>query len=281
MIDEDFPKLALGTWMMGGTMQADPANDDAADIVVIRTALDNGVRLIDTAQNYADGKCEQLVGQAIKGYDRSSVQILTKQKKDQLEYDQVIQGCRGSLERLDTAYIDYFLIHAPRRDADLSQFFKATNQLYKQGLIRHVGVSNFGPKALQIAVDTSDTPIAVNQVSFSVNDADILTSKTYDFCVAHNIPIQAYRTLAELDKDPAVYGRLKAIANTHQLTPQQLALAYLHSYPEVNFTIRASSPEHWQDIKDALQIELDETDIKLLKRLHLAKKGGFWAYLDV
>jgi diketogulonate reductase-like aldo/keto reductase len=281
MRQAEFPKLALGTWTMGGLAQADPNNDDDRDIAIIRTALDNGVRLVDTAQSYADGKAEQLVGQAIKGYDRAEVQILTKQKKANLAFDEVIEGCHGSLRRLGIDYLDYFLIHAPRRDVDLSQFFKATNQLYKEGLIRNVGVSNFGPKALQVALDTSELPIAVNQVSFSVNDSAILSSGTYDFCIQNGIPIQAYRALVDLASQPAIFARLKAIANIRQLTPQQVALAYINSYPGVTFTIRSSSAAHWQQIKQALTIQLDQTDISQLKRLHQQQKGGFWAFLDM
>ena len=67
------PKLALGTWLMGGTKEPDPNNDDDRDIAVIKTAIDAGITLIDTAQNYADGRCEESVGEAIAGYHLFSV----------------------------------------------------------------------------------------------------------------------------------------------------------------------------------------------------------------
>ena len=63
---KDFPKIALGTWLMGGTRDPNPNNDDEADIQKILLAIKSGVKLIDTAQNYAGGKCEQLVGEALK-----------------------------------------------------------------------------------------------------------------------------------------------------------------------------------------------------------------------
>lgn len=66
-------KLALGTWLMGGTKAPDPNNDDEKDISIIKTALESGITLIDTAQNYADGKCEGIVGQAITNYPREKV----------------------------------------------------------------------------------------------------------------------------------------------------------------------------------------------------------------
>ena len=62
----DLPKLALGTWLMGGAKDPDPANDDAKGIAAINLALDSGISLIDTAQNYAAGRCEEIIGEAIK-----------------------------------------------------------------------------------------------------------------------------------------------------------------------------------------------------------------------
>ncbi len=266
---------------MGGTKDPDPNNDDQRDIGAIKTALDFGVGLIDTAQNYANGRCEELVGQAIANYPRSSYRILTKQNRIHLEYDQVMSGFNDSLTRLKLDYVDYFLCHAPNPDFDLTDFFKATNQLAKEGVIKHVGVSNFGPKSLHVALETSETPITVNQVSFSLSDSSILSSGTYDMCRENNIPIQAYRTLADIDEDPDISSALKIIANKLKVTPHQIALAYLNSYDGVCFTIKASSLEHWQQIKDSMQIVLEPEDIETLKKIHLTKKSGFGNFLEM
>lgn len=277
----DFPKLALGTWLMGGTKDPDPKNDDQKDLAAIKTALDFGISLIDTAQNYANGRCEELVGLATADYPRDSYQILTKQNRVHLGYDQVMSGFYDSLNRLNLEYIDYFLCHAPNPDFDLKEFFKATNQLHKEGLIRHVGVSNFGPTSLQIALETSEPPIAVNQVSFSLNDSGILTSGTYDLCLENKIPIQAYRTLADIAEDPEIYSILETLSKKYALTPHQIALAYLNSHEGMCFTIKASSSDHWQQIKDALTISLEPADTEQLKKIHLTKKSGFSNFLEM
>lgn len=275
------PKLALGTWLMGGTKDPDPNNDDEKDISTIKLAIDSGITLIDTAQNYAAGKCEELVGQAIAEYPRESVQMLTKQMRLHLSYDEVIQGCKDSLKRLGVDYLDYFVCHAPNTDFDLKDFFKASNQLYKDGLIKHVGVSNFGPKALKIALETSELPIALNQVSFSINDSAILTSGTYDFCVQNKIPIQAYRSVVDIESQADSYEALCVISTKMKLTPHQVLIAYLNSYEGIHFTIRASSKEHWQQIKDALNIQLPSSDIEELKIIHMTKKGNFGHFLAI
>ena len=71
-------QLAIDTWLMGGRMDPEPSNDDEKDVNTIQLALDSGIKLIDTAQIYAAGKCEELVGIAIKDRPRDSYQILTK-----------------------------------------------------------------------------------------------------------------------------------------------------------------------------------------------------------
>lgn len=279
MSSATLPKIALGTWLMGGAKDADPNNDDERDIEVIRCALSSGVKLIDTAQNYAAGKCEQLVGKAVELSERESYQVLTKQIRTELSYNQVMAGCQSSLKRLDLDYIDYFVCHAPNTDFDMREFFKAANQLYKEGSIRHVGVSNFGPKMLRIALDASELPISLNQVSFSLQDGDILATGTYDFCLKNNIPIQAYRTLTGLQDDKRAMSTLATIAQKYNLSPHQVAIAFIHGYEKVALTIRASTAEHWQQIKDALEVQLDASDTDTLRNLQSTGKGRFTDYL--
>lgn len=249
---------------MGGAKQANPNNDDAKDIAIIQLALDQGVTLIDTAQNYASGKCEEIVGQAIKGRPRNSFEVLTKQSKLALSYDEVIKGCLGSLKRLGLDYIDYFVCHASTPEADMRQFFKASNQLYKDGLIKHVGVSNFGPKMLALAVGASEPPISLNQVSFSLLDNSIFTSGTYDYCRQQGIPIQAYRTLLTLADSEEALDILAPIALQNCLTIHQTALAYLASY-DVSLTVRASTAEHWTEIKQAINTTLSQSQLAKIR----------------
>lgn len=277
--DVTLPKLALGTWMMGD--KRDPNNNDERDVSVIKLALDNGIPLIDTAQMYADGRCEELVGRALYDRPRESYRILTKQRKDNLSYNSVLNGAKASLFRLGVDYIDYFVCHAPNPAFDTRNFFLAANRLYKDGFIRHVGVSNFGPKSLQIALDVSDIPISLNQVSFSMADSDILRTRTYDFCIKHNIPIQAYRVLARLKYNREVIEMLESIAPRYNITAYQLALAYINSYDNMHFTIRASSVEHWEQIKAAMMVKMTLDDIATLRSLHEANHGDTMPYLTI
>lgn len=277
--EQSVPKLALGTWLMGGTKDPDPHNDDDGDIAVIRLAIEEGITLIDTAQNYAGGKCEEIIAQAVKKYPRDTYQILTKQNKFALSYDKVIRGCHDSMTRLGVSYLDYFVCHAPNKDFDMGDFFKAANKLHKDGLIRNIGVSNFGPGMLELALKLSDVPIRLNQVHFSLSDDDALSTGTYDFCVKNGITIQAYRTLASLGENPAAASVLTSIAATNNITLHQAAIAYLNSYKNIAFTIRASSKTHWDQIKAALKIKLKDQDIERLRKTHQDLPGPYRNFL--
>jgi diketogulonate reductase-like aldo/keto reductase len=268
------PKLALGTWLMGGTKDPDLNNNDARDIQVIQTAIDEGITTIDTAQNYAAGRCEEIVGEAIKKYPRESYKILTKQNRFFLSYQDVIDGCHASMKRMGIYYVDYFVCHAPNLDFDMRDFFKAASDLHNQGLIRNVAVSNFGPKLLDLAVKTSKLPILFNQVHFSIDDDDIMTTGTYDFCLKHNIKIQAYRPLVDIDTNADAAKLLIDLSKKYSISKHQLVLAYLNSYEEVVFTIRSSSKTHWDEIKQAMEIKLEDADIESIKKTHMNKEGG-------
>lgn len=89
----EMPVYGFGTWQMGGRMERDHANDDGADTAAIRTAIELGVTHIDTAEVYADGYTEQLVGRAIQDYDRSQLFIVSKVKASNMAHDTVIVSC--------------------------------------------------------------------------------------------------------------------------------------------------------------------------------------------
>lgn len=266
---------------MGGPKDPDPKNDDAKDIAAIKLAIENGVTLIDTAQNYANGRCEEIVGEAVKDLPRDSFQILTKQNKDRLSYQNVLDDCDASLERLGVDAIDYFLCHAPNIEFDMKEFFRATNELYKKDKIKNVGVSNFGPNMLKIAVEESDTPIVVNQVHFALDDDDVLSTGTYDFCKDHGVAIQAYRTLVDLEVNKAALKVIDEIAQKRNLSRQQVAVAYINSYEGLSFTIKASSNEHWDAIKEALKTTLDAEEIDALRKSHKGMEGGLRHFLEL
>lgn len=275
------PKLALGTWLMGGAGEPNPNNDDDVDKAAILLAISNDIILIDTAQSYARGRSEELVGEALVGRPRNSYEILTKQRLDRLGYNDVMEDFEQSLLRLKVNYIDYFVCHAPNATFDMRDFFRASNKLYEDGKIKNVGVSNFGPNMLKLAVKISKIPISLNQVHVSLDDDDVFATGTYRFCVENGIVVQAYRTLANLGVNKGAYKMLKSIADKRGISVQQVAVAYINSYPGMAFTIKASTLKHWQEIKEALNLKLDDSEINQLRAAHKNVNGSFRQYLDL
>lgn len=102
----EVPIYGLDTWQMGGRFERDLNNDDGADIRSIKNAIDLGVTHIDTAEKYAEGHAEELVGEAIKGYDRSKLFLVSKVGSNHLRFHDLLNSAKQSLKRLGVDYLD-------------------------------------------------------------------------------------------------------------------------------------------------------------------------------
>src|SRR3989344_4832135 len=136
------PIYGMGLWQVGGRYESDTSKDNE-EIENIHRAIGLGITHFDTAEKYAAGHAEEILGQAIKNIDRNKLIITTKVAKTNLAYKNVIAACKHSLQRLKTDYIDLYLIHAPNDEVSIKETMKAMGDLIKQGLVRYIGVSNF------------------------------------------------------------------------------------------------------------------------------------------
>lgn len=185
------PLLGLGTWGMGGYKERDPNNDDARDIQAIRDAFSNGLTHIDTAELYAQGRTEELVGQAIQDLPRSSLLIASKVMGLNLGYDDTRAACERSLQRLKTDYIDLYYIHWRNLDIPLKETAKALNELHRDGRIKHIGVCNFNVNSMKELQAHLDRPIAVNQSHYSLVYREPERTGLLDYCRDENISFLA------------------------------------------------------------------------------------------
>ncbi len=187
------PKIGFGTWKIGGESHADPSSDPAS-LRALQSALELGYIHFDTAEVYADGHTEELLGAAIRevGVPRESLFITSKVSPEHLKYEQVLHSCEKSLERLGMEYLDLYLIHWPKPRMDLKESFRALNQLVRQGKVRHLGVSNFKLKHLKEAVAQSETALLTNQVPYSVPERTYQTNGVLAYCQANDILLTAY-----------------------------------------------------------------------------------------
>lgn len=206
--------ITFGAWAIGGWMWGGAERKDAVE--AIKASIEEGVTSIDTAPIYGQGLSEEIVGEALKGMDRSKVQILTKfgmrwdlakgefgfKSKDNDGKDidiykyagkeSVILECENSLKRLGTDYIDLLQIHWPDATTPIEETFEAVALLKQQGKIREAGVCNYNVEQMKKAETV--VKLASNQVPFSMVERNI-EKETVPYCIEHKKGILAYSPL--------------------------------------------------------------------------------------
>jgi len=269
---DKIPLLGLGTWAVGGRFSPDRSGDDAF-VASIKTAIELGYTHIDTAEMYAGGHTEQLVGRAVKGFKREDVFVATKVSAQNLGYGDVPRALAGSLKRLDMDYVDLYLIHWPSKLIPLEETFKALNELVDRGQVRHLGVSNFDLDELQQAQALSDTPIITNQVPYSLSKRQYVKNGVLAYCQDNDILLTAYTPLkGGVLKNAAVRG----IAEQHGAAPAQVALNWLIRQQNVITIPKSANETHLQENLGALDLKLTQGEIDQLD----SKSGGLlWRIL--
>ena len=249
----NIPVLGLGTWQSTG--------QDCVDVV--SQALKMGYEHIDTAQAYGN---EKEVGQGIKqsGVSRDKFFLTTKIFPDDMKFEpeKLIAAAKRSLADLDTDYVDLLLLHWPDDRVPLSKTIPALCELQKQGLTRHIGVSNFNIANIIEAEKYADVPIVVNQVEFH----PFIKQKTLQtFLNNHHILLEAYSPLARGD----VFDNeiIKEIADKHNVTPAQISLACILADKHRIAIPKTSNPDHLQGNLDAIKVQLSADDIEKISSL--------------
>jgi myo-inositol catabolism protein IolS len=179
--------IGFGTAFRGGITNESPK--------VIEAALDLGVELIDTAEIYGDGLSEKIVGKVIKGR-RDEVVLVTKVSGDHLRYDEVLRSAEGSLRRLDTDFIDLYLVHWPNRNVPLRETMHAMERLVTEGKVLYIGVSNFDVGQLKKAnEELSQCEVIANEVKYNLLEREV-EDEVLPFCQKEDIAVLAYGPLA-------------------------------------------------------------------------------------
>ncbi|WP_440983470.1 aldo/keto reductase [Shinella sumterensis] len=249
------PALGLGTWHMGES-RASAAQEAAS----LRAGLDLGMTVIDTAEMYADGGAETVVGEAIRGR-RDEVFLVSKVLPHNASRAGTIAACEASLERLGTDHIDLYLLHWRGR-YPLADTVEAFERLKADGKIGAWGVSNFDEEDMKelLGVAEPARPLA-NQVLYNLARRGI----EYDllrWSQVQGIPIMAYSPLDEgrLIGHPV----LDEIGRIHNAGGAQVALAFLLTKAGVIAIPKSGSPERVRENFKASEIRLTSEDLRLL-----------------
>lgn len=257
------PKLGFGTWRIGGETQPN-ADWDSRSMTALHTALETGYSHFDTAEYYAAGHCEELVGRAVReaGIDRGKLFITSKVSPEHLEPNEVLRSCENSLRRLGMEYIDLYLIHWPSAGMRLERTFPALNKLVRDGKVRRLGVSNFKLKLLKQSQELSETPLLTNQVPYSLADRSYVDNGVVEYCQQHNILVTAYSPVKF--RSIRVNKILAEISAAHGLTPFQAALAWLALQPRVITIPMSFNPQHIRENFEAGRVQLSADEIQRL-----------------
>ncbi|MFA5051585.1 MAG: aldo/keto reductase [Patescibacteria group bacterium] len=256
------PEYGLGTWQMGGRDERDPANDDQADIQGIKDAIDAGITHIDTAEIYANGYTETLVSRAIKGYDRSKLFIVSKVQAAHMSYDGIIEACQHSLERLGLSYLDMYLLHRYNATFPLQESIRAMDELANRGLIRAIGVANFGAGHIAEAQSYTKNKIVCDQVHYNLQFREPKNSGLLEYCRKNDIMLVAWRPVGKgdlLGDQPPV---ILELCEKYHKTPAQIALNWLISQPNVVTLSKTRSKKHLMENLGAIRWHMDPVDIE-------------------
>ncbi|PSK90467.1 diketogulonate reductase-like aldo/keto reductase [Murinocardiopsis flavida] len=251
------PVIGQGTWRMG----EDPAGRDA-EVRALRTGLDLGMTLIDTAEMYGEGGAERIVGAAIAGR-RDDAVVVSKVYPHNAGARSAPAACERSLDRLGTDYIDLYLLHW-RGSVPLAETVEAMRGLVAAGKIRAWGVSNFDAADMaELWRLPGGTECATDQVLYHAGSRGV-DRGLLPWCRDHGVPAMAYCPLAQggrlrrgLLGNPVLAG----IAEQRGITPAQAALAWVIRDGDVLAIPKAVGAAHVRENADAAAIVLTPAEL--------------------
>jgi diketogulonate reductase-like aldo/keto reductase len=234
----------------------------AEEITALRLGLDLGLVLIDTAEMYADGGAEDVVGEAIYGR-REEVFLNSKVLPNNATLKGTIEACERSLKRLKTDYLDLYLLHW-RESVPLTETLEAFESLKQVGKIRDYGVSNFDIEDMEeVRACPGGAEIVNNQVFYNLSHRGIEWD-LLPWCRMRGLPIMAYSPLNE--GKLATQTRIKPIAQRYGASCAQVALAWLLGQEGIIVFPKASKQAHVRENRAALDLKLTDDDLKKLDR---------------
>lgn len=257
-----FPgRIGLGTWEMG-----EHAGQRSREVAAVQHALDVGYRLLDTAEMYADGGAERIIGSALQAFGRArraELCIVSKVLPGNASRSGTVRACEASIERMRCDYLDLYLLHWAGRHA-FADTLRGFHDLMQRGLIRHFGVSNLDvdelTRWLQAQQRLGQAPGAqCNQLYYCV-EARGIEYQLLPFQRAHAIATMAYSPLGRgaLARQPL----LQQIGRERQVSAAQVALAWCLREPDVVAIPKSVDPVRIEDNLRAAELQLSPAELQ-------------------
>lgn len=246
------PIVGLGTWDLRGP----------SAVKAVHSALDIGYRHIDTASMYHN---ESQIGRALRqsGLPRESVFVTSKVWNSDHGFDSTLRACAASLDRLDTPYLDLYLIHWPSGATNLRETWQALEKLNADGKTRAIGVSNYTVSLLRDMLDYASVLPALNQIELHPWNLR-RQQPVIDFCQQHGIHVQAYTPLNKarrLDRPP-----LQAIAEQYGKHPTQVILRWDIQHQFITIP-KSARPDHQRSNLDVFDFVLSADEMAQIDAL--------------
>lgn len=270
------PKLGQGTWFLG-----EDKSKEQDEIKSIKIGIENNMTLIDTAEMYGEGLAEELVGKAIKGYDREKLFLVSKVYPHNAGRRNIFRSCENTLKRMGVEYLDLYLLHW-RGAVPLSETVECMEELVKKGRIKRWGVSNFDIDDMKELMTVKDgDKCVVNQVLYHLGSRGIEYS-LYPWMKEHNIPVMAYCPMAQgasLKHELMTNKELIKIAEKYDLSIPELLLAFVLQKDNIIAIPRTSNPQHALRNAKVADVKIDEGDLEIMDREFPAPDRK--VYLDI
>ncbi|MFP3314189.1 MAG: aldo/keto reductase [Thermocladium sp.] len=264
------PVIGLGTWGIGGGFWIPDCSNMDSMVKLLREAINMGYTMIDTAEMYGGGCSERIIGEAIKGFPRNDLFIISKVWPTHARHDDVLKSAKASMERLGT-YIDLYMIHWPARDVQIRETMQAMEELVDEGVIRHIGVSNFDVVELEEARRSlTKYGIVADEIRYNLLDRDA-ERDLLPYAEREGITIIAYSPLgtgAILRPGSKEYKLLEEVGSKYGKTPAQVLLNWVIRKPNIVAIPKAARLEHMRENMGAIGWKLDDDDVKKLDSLY-------------
>lgn len=281
-------RVAMGVWFASkGKTQKELER-------ALDTSLELGINFIDTAYIYGDGQSSTGLGLALKhvGADRSKLYLQTKigirhdPKRYDLSYEHVIDAVDTELERLQTDYLDFVLIHRYDPLCDVDALSAAFNELHRSGKVRHFGVSNMGPWMVEMLQGGLDERLEVDQLEFGLGHTGPLSAQAHvnldddvaidrdggviPYCQCRHMTIQAWSpfkrdmrggSIFDADALPELNAKLDELASSYGTSKEAIACAWILRHPAgIQVLSGSSNPEHIRNVAAGADIDLSRVD---------------------
>ncbi|MHB8443247.1 MAG: aldo/keto reductase [Patescibacteria group bacterium] len=275
------PLYGIGTWYVGGDAGKINHEYDKADINALKTAIDMGVTHIDTAELYARGHAEELIGESIKGYNREKLFITSKVKPENFSYNNLINSAKESIKRMNSKYIDLYLLHSYNPLISIKETMKAMDKLKSDGLVRNIGVSNFSIKTLEKAQNETTNKIVVNQVLYNLTSRFPEDSGLLEYCKKNDIMIIAYTPVHRGIYNNNQIPILDTVAKKYNKTYSQIAINWLVSQDNVVTISKTRNIDHLKENLESLDFKMSNQDIEKLRNNFPHKKTPSFYYSNL